>query len=297
MLFLVFLQSEQIQPMSLRSLLNDIFGLKTMFSLRYFRQRRRWPDFDNPKDYSEINISQLLSEDFVRYSDYADKIKVRDYVKSKGLENILLKHYAYFSSTEEIVPEELPDRFVLKTNRGASGKDICICTDKKTFDWEAAFRKLKRAMTRRFEYERHYNVIEPRIICEELIETENGKYPIDYKFTCIRGQIVDVFLCSDREVGKPSHCTVDLDWNILPYTKEKYLPDTIPARPEHLDEMVRIAGILSEDFDLVRVDLYEYRNQVYFSELTFSPHGGIMYSYNDTGIKAIGEKYHEICAR
>ena len=283
--------------MTIRSLLNDIFGLRTMFCLRYFRQRKRWPDLDNPKDYSEINISQLLSDDFLKYADYADKIKVREYVRSKGLENILLEHYAYFDSLEQIDKESLPDKFVLKTNRGASGKDICICTDKSSFDWDTAFARLQKAMNRKFEYEKHYNIIEPKIICEELIETKNGKFPIDYKFTCIRGEIVDVFLCSDREVGKPSHCTVDLDWNILPYTKEKYLPDTVPVRPAHLDEMIRIARILSEAFDLVRVDLYEYKNQVYFSELTFSPHGGIMYSYNDEGIKAIGKRYHEICSK
>ena len=283
--------------MTLRSILNDIFGLRTMFCLRYFRQRRRWPDLDNPKDYSEINIAQLLSEDFLRYSDYADKIKVREYIKAKGLESILLKHYGYFESTDDIVRDRLPEKFVLKTNRGAAGKDICICTDKSKFDWDKAFRKLKKAMYRNFEYEKHYNIIKPRIICEELIETENGRFPVDYKFTCIKGEIVDVFLCSDRERGKPSHCTVDLDWNILPYTKDKYLPEEVPAKPAHLDEMIRIARILSEDFDLVRVDLYEYKDQVFFSELTFSPHGGIMYSYNDEGINAIGRRFHELSSK
>lgn len=41
------------------------------------------------------------------------------------------------------------------------------------------------------------------------------------------------------------------------------------------------------------IDLYEYKDQVFFSELTFSPWGGMMYSYNDEGIKAIGEKFNE----
>ena len=55
--------------------------------------------------------------------------------------------------------------------------------------------------------------------------------------------------------------------------------------------MIRIAGILSEDFEFVRVDLYEYKDQVYFSELTFSPFGGIMYGYNETGIREIGKLF------
>ena len=59
--------------------------------------------------------------------------------------------------------------------------------------------------------------------------------------------------------------------------------------------MVEIAKILSEDFDFVRVDLYEYKDQVYFSELTFSPFGGIMYGYNDFGIREIGKLISQKC--
>ena len=70
--------------MTLRLLLNRIFGLKTMYSLRYFRQRRRFPDLKAPKDYSETVIGMILSDDFLKYADYTDKIKVRDYIASKG---------------------------------------------------------------------------------------------------------------------------------------------------------------------------------------------------------------------
>ena len=260
-----------------------------MYRLRYFRQRKRFPDLNNPKDYSEFVISDILSDDFLKYSVYADKIAVRDYVRSKGLEDILLEHYAYFDSPDEITPDMLPEKFVLKTNRGASAKDVCICTDKNTFDWNAAKKRLAKAMKFQFEYELHYNEIKPRIICEELIETSDGKFPIDYKFTCIKGEIADIFVCSGRESGKVRHCSVDLDWNQLPYIRDRYLPEVIPARPKHLDRMVRIAEILSKDFDFVRVDLYEYKDKVYFSELTFSPFGGIMYGYNETGIREIGK--------
>ena len=44
-------------------------------------------------------------------------------------------------------------------------------------------------------------------------------------------------------------------------------------RPEGLEEMVRIAEILSADYPYVRVDLFYCRRQVYFGELTFY-HGG-----------------------
>lgn len=279
--------------MSIRLLLNKILGLKNNFRLRYFRQRHRWPDFDHPDDYSEIVISRMLSENFVKYAEYADKIKVRDYVISKGLEEILLEHYGHYTSFEEIDLENLPDKFVLKTNKGASAKDVCICRDKSTFDWGNARKRLEKGMKRHFEYEPHYNRIEPRIICEELIDTGCEKFPTDYKFTCMNGKIVEIFVCTERETGRPCHCSVDLDWNQLPYIREKYLPESIPPKPEHLDEMAAIAEILASGFDIVRVDLYEYKGKVRFSELTFSPLGGILYPYNDLGLTELGKKYKE----
>jgi hypothetical protein len=56
--------------------------------------------------------------------------------------------------------------------------------------------------------------------------------------------------------------------------------------------MVEIARILSEDFELVRVDLYEYKDQVYFGELTFSPGGGL-FSYNMDALERYGRIFNE----
>ena len=40
--------------------------------------------------------------------------------------------------------------------------------------------------------------------------------------------------------------------------------------------MVEMSKILSEDFPFVRVDLFEVDGKIYFSELTFTPCGGLM---------------------
>ena len=69
------------------------------------------------------------------------------------------------------------------------------------------------------------------------------------------------------------------------------MPDHKPERPKKLEKMVEIAKALSKDFKFVRVDLYEYNDHVYFSELTFYPWGAMMYSYTDDAIRLYGEKY------
>lgn len=274
--------------MSIRMILNRIFGVRNIFRLRYFRQRLRWPDLDDPKDFSEILISRLLSEDFLKYARYTDKVKVRDYIVSKGLEHTLLKHYGHFASFDEIDPDKLPERFVLKSNRGASAKDVCICRCKESFDWQKARKKITAGMEHQYEYEPHYNTIEPRIICEELVDCGDGRMPVDYKFMCVHGKPAYVLICGERETGHPTYCTVDMNWNPLPYMRPKHISDTIAPKPALFRQMVEVAEKLAEDFELVRVDLYEYQGRVCFGELTFSPEGGILYSHTDQELEEIG---------
>lgn len=71
------------------------------------------------------------------------------------------------------------------------------------------------------------------------------------------------------------------------------MPTSIPSKPEHLKEMVRIAEVLASDFEFVRVDLYDFKGKIYFGELTFSPWGGIMNSYSNDGIDILGRKFDE----
>ena len=274
--------------MTLRLLFETLLGRKLMYKIRYFHQRKRWPCLNHPQDLSEILISRILNDDFIKFAPYADKIQVREYVKSKGLNHILLQHYHYWDNANDIKKEELPDQFVLKTNNGASGKDIFICRDKSKFDLEKAKKQLFLAQKKIYKYEKQYNEIKSRVLCEQLIDTGSDSWPVDYKFTCIHGKPVDIFVGSQREKGV-KFCTRNLDWSELKNTRQSYLPDVIPPKPKHLEEMIEISKKLSEDFDFVRVDLYEYNDQVYFGELTFSPWGGIMYSYTDEAIKEYGK--------
>lgn len=269
-----------------------LLGRKFAYSLKYLHSRGRWPNLKNPKDLSEILISRMFNEGFERYAKYVDKVEVREYVKEKGLQDHLLIHYGYWDDASKITLDELPDRFVLKSSNGYGGQNIFVCRNKNTFDLETAKEKLALVMNTKLTYEKQYNVIKPHVICEELIDTGSEAWPTDYKFTCIHGQPVDIFLCTQRE-KHVKYCTRNLDWSVLDNTKPEYLPEVDIEKPKHLNEMIEIAKILSADFDFVRVDLYEYKDSVYFGELTFSPWGGIMYSYTDEAIKEYGRLLRE----
>ena len=187
--------------------------------------------------------------------------------------------------------DKLPDKFALKSNNGC-GHHI-ICADKSKLNQQAAVEEMHRAMDSGVNnVEPHYHFITPRIYAEELIETPDGSWPVDYKFTCIGGRMMDIFVATDRATST-HYCTLDEQWNPLPYTKKEYLPHHMPEKPQHLDALVKVAQELSKDFGFVRVDLYEYHGQPYISELTFFPWGAMLYSYTDETIKMYGEKYRE----
>lgn len=279
--------------MGFNDILLKLFGRRGVFFFRYVTVRKRLPNFNNPTNLSEIIMSRILSNKTVEFADYADKIKVRDYVRQKGLESILLTHYHYWDSADEIDLSELPEKFVLKTNKGEGSHDVVICRDKSAFDLASAKAKLSKALTRKYKYDFQYNHISPRIICEELIDTGDGSQPTDYKFLCIHGEPVSIFVASDRkENGDVCFCSKSISWQPLNDIRKEFLPAHDIEKPKHLDEMVQIARVLSADFDLVRVDLYEYRDQVYFGELTFSPGGG-QFMYSMEAVEKYGRMYNE----
>lgn len=274
-----------------RTIAVKIFNRKVAYSLRYFHNRGKFPNLSHPKDLSEILIAKILSNEFVLLSPYVDKITVREYVKSKGLGNNLLAHYHYFEDADDISLDILPEKFVLKTNNGSGGHNIFVCREKKNFDLDNAKKQLAKAMAKSNPYETQYSPILPRIICEELIETDDGKAPIDYKFMCLHGEPYDVMVGINRDKNGVKISRRDLSWTDNHSTRKQYSTDAVIEKPVLFDEMLAIARKLSGDFDIVRVDLYEYKNKVYFGELTFSPAGGILGTYKTSAIKKMGEIY------
>lgn len=266
-------------------------GLRIWHTYRYLQLRKKIPNFKHPKTLSEHIISIMHTPTFLKYADLADKVKVHEYIKAKGFEDILLKHYAIWDNVEDIDISDLPNKFVLKPNNGSGGH--VYCRDKSSFDLENARQILRENLERAEGYfmEPHYLNIEPKIFAEEFLDLGEGKTLIDYKFTCVKGEIVDVFLAGEDESGKRGWQTVDEQWHILPYIKEDYRLSNLPSKPHKFQQMLEIAKCLSKDFEFVRVDLYEYNDRVYFSELTFSPWGGLLYGYTNEADELLGKKF------
>ena len=223
-------------------------------------------NLDNPSTFNEkINWYKLnYRNDLMPIC--VDKYAVYDYVKSKGLENILIPMYGIYDSIEQIDLEKLPGCFVAKLTGDSGG--VLICRDKSKFYNEANKKLDVNCDYSDSNKEWPYHMIKNRIIVEELIKTKDGKSPNDYKFFCFNGEPKFLYVASDRD----THCKFDfydLNWNHIPVKQGHPNNKKGIKKPEQLEEMLNICRKLSKDFPHVRVDLYYENGKIYFGELTF----------------------------
>lgn len=203
----------------------------------------------------------------------SDKYLVREYVKEKGLSNLLNGLYAVYDSAEEIDFEKLPNSFAMKMTVG-SGMNYFV-TDKSQENLE----QLKSMAVKWFNsnsssYGREwcYYDIKPRIVFEELLPMDERDDLPDYKFFCFDGEPYCLYTMIDytknHENGKIGF--FDTDFNLMPYHRKDYKPieEQLP-KPMNFDKMVEYARVLSKGFPHVRVDFYDISGKIVFGEMTF----------------------------
>ena len=247
-------------------------------------------DEENPCTYSEKIFSFILSNRNPIYTKCADKVGVRDYLKSRieGVEEYFPKHFWTTNNIDSITLDMLPDKFVLKSNH-ASGH-IIICNDKSKFDLANAKEIMRVWLLENHFYcygERHYKDIKPCVICEELLEDDI----VDYRIFCFGGNPYYIRVTKHDKRGRLGYAvgTYDISWNKLDLLTETDDVELEIDKPKHLDEMLELAAKMSQEFDFVRVDLYDTDQKIYFAELTFTPNGGMSKFRNMNWDKKLGD--------
>ena len=208
-----------------------------------------------------------------------NKYAVREYVKKKGLEDILVELYAHYDRAENVDWESLPESFVIKTQHGGGGLSVIVVPDKNKMTKEEMVSRLFFSISKTGERgggrEWAYWGNPTGVVVEELlVNRENPEAGVnDYKFFCYNGKPEFIIVDVDRYIGHKRNF-YDLNWNNLHITSDCPAADREIPRPNNLDDMIKVAEKLSEDFPYVRVDLYSVDGRVYFGELTFYPWSG-----------------------
>lgn len=253
-----------------------------MLRIQYYLKFGFFPNFKNPQRYSEkMQLYKIKYRNPV-LSQCVDKYEVRKYIEGKGLSDYLVRLFGVYDKVEDIIFDELPDKFVLKNTTGGGGISVIIVDDKSKCNWDEICKKVG-------EWPMHFpgeitfgrewaytNMAKTRILIEELLEPTDNHGLIDYKFICFNGRTDYLYVMSDRAFGRDAALAIyDRNFNKTEVYEfgERRAEGTLP-KPKNFLKMVEIAKKLSEDFPQVRVDLYNVDGKIYFGELTFYDESG-----------------------
>ncbi|WP_288304944.1 ATP-grasp fold amidoligase family protein [uncultured Fusobacterium sp.] len=203
------------------------------------------------------------------YSICSDKYKVRKYVREKIGEEYLIPIYLVTERLTMEQWEQLPDSFVAKANHNSG--PVQIIKDKSKTDAKRIIKELNNQL--KIDYgilsmEKYYSDIPRKIIVEKYLKNDIE----DYKIHCFNNGKMFIDICT-RDTGETKSVLYDIEWNNLKVTAGN-LNDRSFKKPKNFYKMLDIAKKLSEDFDYVRVDLYNISGNIYFGELTFCENSG-----------------------
>lgn len=278
---------------------NNIFRIddEKYLKIKYRYLLNRKLNLNNPQSFNEKLQWLKLHKQNPEYSKLVDKFEVKEILKNelKGLDINFIKTLGIYDNFEQIDFNKLPQQFVIKcTHDSGSYK---IIKDKGKINYKELSNFYKKKLKKNFFYESReypYKSIKPRIIIEEFIQDSNREGLLDYKFQCFYGKVDNILVCVDREkeTGVKYHY-FDREWKYKPYNPYEGINEknVNVAKPEKLEEMIKIAEKISKDIPEVRVDLYLVNGKIYFGELTFFSQGGFDNDITEKADKIIGEKF------
>ncbi len=232
----------------------------------------------NPVTYNEKLQWLKLYDHNPAYTKMVDKYEVKQYVADRIGAEYIIPTLGVWDHPEEVDFDALPDKFVLKTTHDSGGiviVDKNVGYDRKKIN--AFFNERLSRSTYEIQREWPYKNVPKRIIAEQYMEDEKTHELRDYKFFCFDGEVKAMFIATDRQSDKPTAFDFfDPDFNWLDIRHGHPNAETRPEKPVNFELMKQLSAKLSEGLPQVRVDLYEINGKVYFGELTFFHHGGVV---------------------
>ena len=251
---------------------------QTLFKLQHLRlhwkfgRRLSWPDLSKPETFNEHILARKLQPKFFSFSKYADKESVKNYVKEKIGNQYIIPTISTFLDPASFECAKICGPCVIKATHLSSAVILLEEGAQPTASQKARVKSWFHRNLYSVSGEPQYRDIPPRVIVEERIGSP-GSVPKDYKFFCWYGKVktiqVDIGRFTDHRRD-----FFDASWSHQSITFKYPSSPVPPAKPTQLNAMVSIAEKLAEEFDFVRVDLYQEDGKIFFGELTFHPESG-----------------------
>lgn len=270
-----------------------LFGENARYKFIYLLRTGKVLNLKNPQDLNEkmFWLSRYWRNPLITLC--SDKYKVRQFLEEKGCGDILNEQYGVYDRGEDIDFEKLPDKFVLKCNHGS--RMNIIVEDKNKLNIPETIATLNKWV--KFQYGRgtewQYKAIEPKILAEKYLESQDGKM-IEYQIFCFNGKPMFFLVRNDLRKSEVDKASIEyavsytMDWKRVYMRKDEEQFNFELPKPANYEKMIEYAKRLSEGFPQVRVDYYEIDDKLVFGELTFSSNGSVQSNYKDDYIKSLG---------
>lgn len=242
----------------------------------YFWRPMPW---ENPKTYCEKLTWLKVYHRRPQYTIMVDKVKVKEYVSSIIGKKYVVPLLGSWKRTDDIDWDRLPQQFVLKCNHDSGS--IVVVKDKNRADRNAIINKLNsRIQWDMYNVKREwpYKNVERLILAEEYLPSLGHRDTVEWKLTCINGEVRIITLCEgiahstfdNRTNDHYSKTWEKQDWSVNYKSSGKTVD-----KPVYMDEMVSLSEKLAHDIPYVRVDWYVCDGKMKFGEFTFYTWGGL----------------------
>lgn len=259
--------------LSLQFAARSLLGVALFEKLRYLQAHHRWPRLRSAARFTEKVFARKLGRVDARFPIVADKVAVRDWVAQRIGPQFLVPLLAVYRYDELDTLDVSPGQVLKCANRSGG---VYFTSADHGMDRACLIKLLRRDLDFDFAAwtgESWYREIPKRVIAERSLSDADGSVPIDYKFFVFHGAVKAIQVHLDR-FGGHRRLMFDLDWQLVAHGDGD--PGQLPAAPRNLPRMIQIAESLGEEFDFVRIDLYEIdQRRIYFGELTLAPASGL----------------------
>lgn len=264
--------------------LKKIFKISTGFDL----------NLKNPKTFNEKVQWLKLYDNLPIKTTLTDKLLVRDWVKERIGDFYLKPILGVYEKFDDIVFDELPSTFYIKTNHGCkwhfhiknkdaflNNRDLYNVVKNKIDGW------MSQSFFGWSVFETQYKNIAPKLFVEKSMIEKESRNPVEIEAFCFDGE---VRLIRKVRFGDPDSQSF--------YTNElKLISEPIPPFEEEesrfIEDVLHLSKNLADSFKLVRIDWLVFDDRPYFNEMTFTPCSG-MVNLEDKFFEGILNKYLKI---
>ena len=248
----------------------------TYLRLRYLIAFRKPLHLKNPRTFNEKLQWLKLHDHNPEYTRMVDKFEAKKYVAERIGEEYIVPTLGVWDRFDEIDFDALPDQFVLKCTHDSGG--LVICKDKKSLDLDAAREKITACLKENYYWDYRewpYKNVKPRIIAEPYLRDDETGELRDYKFYTFGGEVKALLIISGRDTPDAGGDYFDAEFHHLDMQWGYKNAKTLPAPPKSMEDMIRLAQLLSKSTPELRVDFYEINGKPFFGEMTFFDGGGL----------------------